>query len=249
MTPCTSLRFLGYLCDSEKQAFILPDDKRISFASLRESILEKNSVSLRNLQKFAGKTTSFSLLVPAAKLYTNCVFQAIAKTIGKGKLQVNLSPSLRKEISHWKFLDSWDGFLKWKQEFHLQVHAFSDASNTGWGGSLHQPGKSPLETRGYWDTTERKLPIIVKESLALLRTLENLLHTHSNTRIDAFVDNKALLASWDNQVSKSPVISSVMKSIFQFVFKRNILLSLHYVPSKENPADSPSRTLRPGLFP
>ena len=243
LTPCTSLRFLGYLCDSEKQAFILPDDKRISFASLRESILEKNSVSLKNLQKFAGKTTSFSLLVPAAKLYTNCVFQAIAKTIGKGKLQVNLSPSLRSEISHWKFLDSWDGFLKWKQEFHLRVHVFSDASNTGWGGNLHQPGKSPLETRGYWDTTERKLPIVVKESLALLRTLENLLHTHSNTRIDAFVHNKALLASWDKQVSKSPVIPSVMKSIFQFVFKRNILLSLHYVPSKENPADSPSRTL------
>ena len=119
LTPCTSLRFLGYLCDSEKQAFILPDDKRISFATLRESILEKNSVSLKNLQKFAGKTSSFSLLVPAAKLYTNCVFQAIAKTIGMGKLQVYLSPSLRKEISHWKFLDSWDGFLKWKQEFHL----------------------------------------------------------------------------------------------------------------------------------
>ena len=104
--------FWGILCDSEKQAFILPDDKRISFASLRESILEKNSVSLKNLEKFAGKTTSFSLLVPAAKLYTNCVFQVIAKTIEKGKLQVNLSPSLRKEISHLKFLDSWGGFLK-----------------------------------------------------------------------------------------------------------------------------------------
>ena len=100
------------MCDSEKQAFILPADKRISFASLRESILEKNSVSLKNLEKFAGKTTSFSLLVPAAKLYTNCVFQVIAKTIEKGKLQVNLSPSLRKEISHLKFLDSWGGFLK-----------------------------------------------------------------------------------------------------------------------------------------
>ena len=171
------------------------------------------------------------------------MFQAIAKTIRKSKLQVNLSPSLRKEISHWKFLDSWDGFLKWKQEFHLQVHAFSDASNTGWGGSLPQRGKSPLETRGYWDTTERKLPIFVKEALALLRTLENILHTHSNTRIDAFVDNKAVLASWDKQVSKSPIISCVMKSIFQFVFKRNILLSLYYVPSKENPANSPSRTL------
>ena len=170
------------------------------------------------------------------------MFQAIAKTIGKGKLQVHLSPSLLKEISHWKFLDSWDGFIKWKQEFHLQVHAFSDASNTAWGGSLHQPGKSPLETRGYWDTTERKLAIVVKESLALLRTLENLLHTHSNTRIDTFVDNKMLLAGWDKQVSKSPVISSVMTSIFQLVFKKNILLSLHDVPSKEYLADSPSLT-------
>ena len=194
LTPCTSVRFLEYSCDSEKQAFILPGDKRINFASRRESILEKNSVSIKNLQKFAGKTPSFSLLVPAANLYTNCVFQAIAKTIGKGKLQYNLSPSLGKDISHWKFLDSWDGFLKWKKEFHLEVHASSNASNTGWGGSLHQPGKSPLETRC------KRIP----------GTLENLLHTHSNTRIDAFVDNEALLASWDKQVSKSPVIPSVM---------------------------------------
>ena len=64
-----------------------------------------------------------------------------------------------------------------------------------------------------------------------------------NVRKAVVVDNKAFLASWDKQVSKSPAISCVMKSIFQFVFKRNTLLSLHYVPSKENPADSPSRTL------
>ena len=71
LTPVPSVRFLGYFCDSEKPVFIPPDDKRVSLTFLRESILEKNSVSLKNLQKFAGKTTSFSLLVPAAKLYTN----------------------------------------------------------------------------------------------------------------------------------------------------------------------------------
>ena len=148
-------------------------------------------------------------------------FKPLRRPLERVSCKLISPPSLRKEISHWKFLDSWDGFLNWKQEsVQVQVHTFSDASNTGWGGSLHRPRKSPLETRGYWDTTERKLPIVVKESLALLRTLENLLHTHSNTRIDAFVDNKALLASWDNQVSKSLVISSVMKSIFQFVFRK-----------------------------
>ena len=56
----------------------------------------------------------------------------------------------------------------------------------------------------------------------------------------SFVDKKAFLASWDKQVSKSPVISNVMTSIFQLVFKKNIQLSLHYVPSKEYLPDSPS---------
>ena len=34
-----------------------------------------------------------------------------------------------------------------------------------------------------------------------------------------------------------------MKSIFQFSLSRNLSISLQYVPSQSNPADSPSRTL------
>ena len=58
-----------------------------------------------------------------------------------------------------------------------------------------------------------------------------------------FVDNKALVSSWESQVAKSPEVSGVMKSIFQFSLSRNLSLSLQYVPSRSNPADSPSRTL------
>ena len=70
LLPVTAVVFLGYICDSEKQAFLLPRDKLVKFAALRDSILEHKTVSLKNLQKFAGKTTSFALLVPAAKLFT-----------------------------------------------------------------------------------------------------------------------------------------------------------------------------------
>ena len=80
----TAVRFLGYICDSQRQAFILPHDKRSKYSALREAILRCKTVSLKNLQKFAGKTTSFALLVPAAKLYTNEVFQAISKA-GKSR--------------------------------------------------------------------------------------------------------------------------------------------------------------------
>ena len=70
--------------------------------------------------------------------------------------------------------------------------------------------------RGYWDEADRGRPIIIKEIQALRLTLENLLHRSENTRVDVFVDNKALVSSWESQVSKSPEVSDVMKSIFQF---------------------------------
>lgn len=78
LLPATALTFLGYVCDSVRQAFLLPPDKRAKVSALRKSILEHKTVSLKNIQKFAGKTTPFALLVPAAKLYTNSVFQAIS---------------------------------------------------------------------------------------------------------------------------------------------------------------------------
>ena len=96
---------------------------------------------------------------------------------------------------------------------------------------------------GYWDEADRGRPIIIKEIQALRLTLENLLHRSENTRVDVFVDNKALVSSWESQVSKSSEVSDVMKSIFQFSLSRNLSLSLQYVPSRSNPADSPSRTL------
>ena len=85
--------------------------------------------------------------------------------------------------------------------------------------------------RGYSNEADRRRPIIVKEIQALRRTLENLLHRSKNTRVDVFVDNKALVSSWESQVSNSPEVSEVMKSIFQFSLSRS-LSSLQYVPSR-----------------
>ena len=80
----------------------------------------------------------------------------------------------------------------------------------------------------------RALPIAVKESLALLRALESLAGRVRNVRIDAFVDSKVLLASWEeNQLSRSQAISDVLKSLLEFSYAPNLHLSLVYVSSKE----------------
>ena len=69
LSPRQVIPFLGFLSDSQKQAFILPEDKKQKFATLRDSLLLAKVIPVRSLQRFAGKAVSFSLAVPAAKLF------------------------------------------------------------------------------------------------------------------------------------------------------------------------------------
>ena len=59
-------------------AFVLPEDKKLRVKTLREFDLSPESVDLKTLQRFAGKTTSFSIAVPAARLYARASFRAIS---------------------------------------------------------------------------------------------------------------------------------------------------------------------------
>ena len=93
LTPCTSVWFLGCLRDSEKQAFIISDNKRISFASLRESILEKNSVSLKNLQKFAGRPPHFPCWFLRESYTTIACFKPLPRPLEKASCKF-ISPHL-----------------------------------------------------------------------------------------------------------------------------------------------------------
>ena len=64
----------------------------------------------------------------------------------------------------------------------------------GGGGSLESPGVFASRVRGLWDDYFRALPIASKETQALLNTVEGLLSSTQNARVDAFVDNKVLLS-------------------------------------------------------
>ncbi|XP_020907079.1 uncharacterized protein LOC110245159, partial [Exaiptasia diaphana] len=77
LSPSRTVKFLGFLVDSERQAFIIPEDKKIKFANLREAILSNRAVSVKTLQRLAGKISSFCIAVPAALLYAREIFRAI----------------------------------------------------------------------------------------------------------------------------------------------------------------------------
>lgn len=69
----------------------------------------------------------------------------------------------------------------------------------------------------------------MKEAQALFNALESLLFNTYNASVDAFVDNKVLLHSWERHVS--------------FTVARNLSLNLIYVFSRKNIADTPYQSL------
>ena len=122
LLPSQCVRFLGYLSNSLLMAFILPDDKKDKFRVLRETILSMQEADLQMLQRFAGKTTSFSIAVPAARLYTRAVSRAIGNRHFHGKRPnrpTRIAGELREEIVYWRFLDKWQGHLPWFDERQL----------------------------------------------------------------------------------------------------------------------------------
>jgi hypothetical protein len=88
-------------------------------------------------------------------------------------------------------------------------------------------------------------PIHIKETIALSQTLLALANKLSNCRVDAIVDSRVLIECWQRQYSRSHDMLTALKELFWTTVKLNVALTLNYVPSKDNPADGPSRRLSP----
>ncbi|KAK3751012.1 hypothetical protein QZH41_020176, partial [Actinostola sp. cb2023] len=100
LTPQKQIKFLGFISDTEQEAFYLPINKQKDFLALVASILAKRHVSVHTLQRLAGKCSSFNLAIQDARLYTNEMNMAIGKALKTSK-PAHLSPALRLEIERW----------------------------------------------------------------------------------------------------------------------------------------------------
>ena len=240
--PMTSLEYLGFLVDSLKQAFVIPQRKIVAWASLREKILAcKKSVDIKSLQRFQGKCISLSLAVPAAKLSIREMSHAIASASSNGL--VPLSQALRSELIHWRFQDTWRKCVPWRGERHLRLSVSLDALRYGWGAVFHE-SSGDRALRDYWGDCQKGLNISTKEMLALVNSTGAAPKCVRDCRVDAFVDSQVLIDSWYGQGSrKSLELTNATKHVFFVLAARNLQLNLFHVSLRENRADGPSRTI------
>ncbi|CAC5361180.1 unnamed protein product [Mytilus coruscus] len=130
--------------------------------------------------------------VLAAKLYTRETNNAISLGIRK-QTSIPMTKDLKDEIINWRFLDSWTGKLEWKKERHLVVNIYTDASMYKWGGYLKINDREH-KSHDSWAQEMLSLPIMVLEAKALLNVFRSIREDIKGSRVDANVDNQALIA-------------------------------------------------------
>ena len=229
LVPSTWVRFLGFLCDAVRQAFLVPEDKKAKFAALREDILSSPFVGLKTLQRFSGKVISFSLPIPGCKLYVRDVFKVISRLSGSTRPSVKVDAALCTEIEYWRFLDNWKDCLPWRTEHHAVVTLYCDASKKAWGGTLLKDGHS-LESKDYW--LDNSQDINVLEARALLHSLLSFRHHLSSCRVDVHTDS--LL--WRITVVETPTLTMFSKT-FLFAAENSIsaLMCIMFLQVKTRP--------------
>ena len=187
-----------------------------------------------------GKCVSFSLVVPGARLFTKEMNAAILKGHLSFKL-IRVCGALREEISHWLFLETWDDPLPWRDERHVRVSVATDASNLAWERSLISPVSADISD--YWTDEEQSWVIATKEATALERVVLAFQNQLRNSRVDALVDNQAVVQAWNNQSGKSGPLNEALKRLFFTTVELNVSLHLSYISTNDNPVDTHSRRL------
>lgn len=135
LTPLKIVPYLGFLADFSMEVFHLIPEKKHKFVRLVQETLQSTYASVKTLQRLVGKCTSFSRAVPAVRLFTREMNAAISKGICSQK-PILLRGSLREEISHLLFLETWNNPLPWRDERHIQVSVATDASVSGWWATI-----------------------------------------------------------------------------------------------------------------
>jgi hypothetical protein len=133
--------------------------------------LSVSNVTVKTLQRLVGKCVSFSIAVPAARLFTREMNHTISKCQLGSEKHIPVAGRLRREISHWLFLESFDNPLPWRDERHVTVSIATDASNSDWGGSMLSPVIQDVSD--YWTEEDNMWDISTKEAMAIVNVLFN----------------------------------------------------------------------------
>lgn len=272
--PAVTCVFLGLTCDTISRRFTIPHSKLWKFMSLLQSVFNTGSVTIRDLERIAGRAVHFALAIPGAMFFVRHMYRTLADaTRGRRRpgRHLPLTDELRHDLTAWLDLPAWAADCSsstWPQNHHNHITIYSDASSGTdgrgaiapdgvtvlgrepvWGGTLHLPGQPPLQASGFFPTEHRHRHINELEALARYYVLRAFSGYLRNARVTSSIDNTVARRYFNRDGGPNPFMTQVALDTFQLQRENNMYLDrVAYVASADNPADLPSRQYDTGDY-
>ena len=245
---------LGFTINSRDMTIRLTLAKRHDLMPLLRQTLAKPSVKIRDLAMVIGKlVATFPGTTFGPLFYRNLEADKQTALNANGhnfEKFTTLRAASKDELRWW--IQSLPSSYRSLVPLTPTLEIFSDASDTGWGVTFGQ-----RVSQGQWTLAEASYHINIKEVMAVYFGLVTMLSSYSDTCIKLHIDNTVAVSVIKHMgTSHNALLNSFTKDIWLWAKQRNNWLVPVYIPSRDNPADLPSRKiyvdaewqLTPGLF-
>lgn len=117
--PVQEIKWLGFMIDSVKEQFVVGTSKLDKLKQFLTSILNKPSISARDLPQVAGKIISLSPAVASAALYSRTFFEAMKGSATWDSVFPNPS-QVKSTLQFWlDHIDDFNGRPWWPKQVSL----------------------------------------------------------------------------------------------------------------------------------
>ena len=236
LSPVQELHHLGFLLDLKNGCLQVPVQKLKAIQKELGKLVTRQNMTCRKMAAILGGVRSFLTAMPFLRAFTDHMLAFIqrSKVVGWDK-SIKLPSEIVEEV---KGLKTW--FSKWKgRSFQGKVPVrtlHSDSSDWAWGGKDVKSGAQVME---YW-RDKRGLHINVKELWAALNTLKSL--SKKGETIHLCVDNSVAFSYLSKGGGKVPMLNQLTRDFWVWATENNITVVTSLLKSKEDQADSLSRT-------
>ena len=239
LVPAQQIDHLGMKIDSVRMEFSVPGKKIRAIRRTAYSLLHQDSIPWHRLSSFVGTALATQLGCSQARLRTRFLLQQLNSwRPHQASRPCPITPRMKGELAWWlSQLQRWNGR-------HVvppppQRMVFTDASDQGWG--IVDGARS---FQGQWPKEILHRHINFKE-LTVVRMALDLLDLPPGTHVQVALDNASAKAYLDKHggTTRSHALNQLAVEIWTQCFRRRLILSTVFVPSKFNPADAPSRAM------
>ncbi|KAF7347710.1 putative reverse transcriptase domain protein [Mycena venus] len=242
--------YLGFDWDLGVKTVTLPEKKKIKYVRKLQTWLAEGRVTLRrkDVDNVAGTLNHCALVVPQGRSRLVSIYKYLAsfRNASNDFVKFPIPITALQDVAWWKQeLSAPIVTLQIREPPPLNADEIYVDASTSWGIGLVYRGRwLAWRFKAGWRLEGRNIGWgeMVAVELALRTILASSL---SNVHLTLRSDNQGVIGALAAGRSYGVQENIILQHILHLFHKHKIWFTIRYIPSKENPADAPSRGILP----